>query len=441
MAAVADPVIDLVNAESPARLDPHDQARRDFEELCGRTLFTPPRSTRPKRENSTPKEEADFAEALRRSLTHLKGPDSPTKKAKHQHADPHGGQPARGSNDPIEDETEQEAKEDDYYSPTQPFPDAQGFQADQAPTNPPNNEEKKDDPIITPVPTAMSEDDEQEKKEKKDDGMNEVKKMFEMLLAGQNAAQANIEKNLKSLNIKIQTNDLHVNKRIDKVEHTMDSKLKEMEGRLEKKFEDFLQRHSQYANQDDRTSGSWRPSFARNQAQDEDFKAVVGGWQQPQLQKTLHDRARSLADEAGIKCRDIFSKKRGRAVFLTFDSLQDLRTFVGFVKRIRSTTKTAGDDHSLWCKISQSQEERAKTRLLRCAARAFYSLWEAKGESAPDSFIIDYRMQDILLGDSILLSVRDDAISWKDENITRELHCATAAEVRERAENYINASE
>ena len=246
--------------------------------------------------------------------------------------------------------------------------------------------------------------------------------MFKQLLEGQlgekkasELAEKKITKGLVDLRSEVHLKHEGTTARLDNVSSTLadfNEKLKAMEKKasaLEMKkeqigMEDSGGRHDAGGGGGGVVAGATTLSGASARDQ---LKVVVGGWSTPQLKRVLEERARSLAQEWGEdEVQDVYSYKRAQVVYIIFKSAKDVMTFLAKMRKSKPTTGAEGDDAPIWAKASQSPEMRAKTLLLRSAARAIYSSFEEHDATCPRDLLVDYHRNEIVIGNVVVMEVR-----------------------------------
>ena len=180
------------------------------------------------------------------------------------------------------------------------------------------------------------------------------------------------------------------------------------------------------------------PNFDPNEA-----KVVIGGWQNPQRKKTIQDRVRvrTLLTSMNIRVQDIFARKRGQVAFIHFFTLDTTTLFVNRARLDQPRTNTEGDDKTLWAKRSVPVDEQGRTKGIRCAARAFYSLWDTTSmadRTIPDEFLVDYWRQEVVMGDLVLAHVIENKIYWHDGELRISLPEVDTEALKTRAAEFLS---
>ena len=142
-----------------------------------------------------------------------------------------------------------------------------------------------------------------------------------------------------------------------------------------------------------------------------------------------------------IQVQDIFARKRGQVAFIHFFSMDTLTLFVNRVRLEQPKTNTEGDDKTIWAKRSVPAEERERTKAIRCAARAFYGLWDTvtmADRTIPDEFLVDYWRQEVVMGDCVLAHVIENKIYWHDVELRTSLPEINIDDLKTRAAEYLS---
>ena len=170
-------------------------------------------------------------------------------------------------------------------------------------------------------------------------------------------------------------------------------------------------------------------------------KVVLGGWKNPQRKNIVEDRVRELLSSMNIQVQDIFARKRGQVAFIHFFSMDTLTLFVNRVRQEGPMTNTEGDNKTIWAKRSVPPEERERTKAIRCAARAFYGLWDTTtlaDRTIPDEFLVDYWRQEVVMGDSVLAHVIENKIFWHEVELRAALPMINIENLKTKAAEYMS---
>ena len=120
--------------------------------------------------------------------------------------------------------------------------------------------------------------------------------------------------------------------------------------------------------------------------------------------------------------------------------MDTLTLFVNRVRLEQPKTNTEGDDKTLWAKRSVPAEERERTKGFRCAARAFYGLWDTAmmaDRTIPDEFLVDYWRQEVVMGDIVLAHVSENKIYWHDIELKNSLPEIDLEALKTRAAEFL----
>ena len=169
-------------------------------------------------------------------------------------------------------------------------------------------------------------------------------------------------------------------------------------------------------------------------------KVVIGGWTGPQLQRIVENRLRQLCSDVGITPRDLFARKRAAVGFVCCENPDDMHTLIRHIKNTKPLTNVLADNGPMWAKQSQAPEERARTLGLRCAARSFFTHFEATaGGQPPVDFVIDYYRVEIVIGTDVLVTIIDGCPHWRQEALIKHVRNAKD-EIMKRGEDYVRAA-
>ena len=142
---------------------------------------------------------------------------------------------------------------------------------------------------------------------------------------------------------------------------------------------------------------------------------------------------------------DVYGRKRTSVIFVKTTDMEHRNELIKVIREQHLRTDMPQDDHPLWCKVSQSPEERARTMRIRCAARACYQAMEAltvrTGYEPPGGFCVDYFRQEIVVDDTLLIRISDDDWTWNQQGWHAKMMDVDMKEVRKQAETIMNATE
>ena len=118
-----------------------------------------------------------------------------------------------------------------------------------------------------------------------------------------------------------------------------------------------------------------------------------------------------------------------------------MHTLIRHIKNAKPLTNVLGDNGAMWAKQSQAPEERARTLGLRCAARSFFSHFEAAagGGLPPADFVIDYYRMEIVIGTDVLVSITDGKPHWRHDALHKHVRNAKD-DIIKRAEDFVTAA-
>lgn len=272
----------------------------------------------------------------------------------------------------------------------------------------------------------------------------EVKNMFQLLLDGQQKQQKTSEAfgrkivtNLGDLRQEMHAKNDLTTGRLDPMATTMtdfSSKLKE----LEEKFaglQDGGEVQAQAGEGGGGRGGGARDARAPPTARSDGLKVVIGGWNSPELKRVLEERVRQLLGEwnDGV-VDDIYSYKRAQVAYAIFKSQRDVISLIAWTRTEKPRALTEGDDDTIWAKVSQPPELRARTLPLRSAARAIYAYFESAKLPFPQDMAVDYHRNEIVVENYVIVSVKGlGDVTWHANVWARRVPNAPMDEIRAAA--------
>ena len=174
-------------------------------------------------------------------------------------------------------------------------------------------------------------------------------------------------------------------------------------------------------------------------------RIVFGGWLKPQRKMVIENRVLEIVNACGIVANDIYARKRGQVGFANLKSMDDVLKFMCEVKKQQFTTKTMGDDESMWIKRSVPKNERDRTKPLRCLARAMYEWWDSQATperpDPPSEFMVDYWRQELIMQDEVVLLMQGTRMVVQIDAWARHLPDVPSDHILTTATNYMKGNE